>query len=68
MPSQNRGGRPQLVARISRVILDRLKQEADAMDLTLTGYVQSVLWDHIRELDKPKFQEPVKQGFRAWGN
>lgn len=71
MANQNRGGRPIFAGRISRVILDRLKQEAEAMDVTLTGYIQSVLWDHVRELDKPKYQDPVQQvqqSFRAWGN
>ncbi|MCE3234017.1 MAG: hypothetical protein K0Q50_197 [Vampirovibrio sp.] len=67
----NRGGRPIFAGRISSVILDRIKKEAEAMDVTLTGYIQSVLWDHIRELDKPKYQQPIQpvhQGFRAMGN
>jgi hypothetical protein len=51
--------------------LDRIKKEAEAMDVTLTGNLQSVLWDHIRELYKPKYQQPIQpaqQGFRRWGN
>lgn len=67
MANQNRGGRPQIGMRISKVILARIKDEAERMDVSLTAYIQSVLWDHIRELDKPKL-EPVKTGFRAWGN
>lgn len=68
MANQNRGGRPQLGFRISSVILQRLQDEADRMDVSLTAYVKSVLWDHIRELDKPKPVPVQPPAFRAWGN
>lgn len=66
----DRNGRPKFVTRLSSTVKDKLQAQADEWDMTLTGYINHILWEHVRELDAKKNKPQVVEApkFRAFGN
>lgn len=67
----NRNGRPQIVTRLSQTVKTRLEAEAEKWDMTLTGYIHHILWEHVRALEIKELPPIPTQGmpkFVAYGN